>query len=423
MFICVTVTLVCIVLHLTLYQATDSGEQEFMRDTQYAYTTETPSYIHPDVIQNGTTNRTCANNHSSNLIASSMQNHLQSTSFLGSMDEETPPSSSSSFQPTKTNFQEPPPSPPPPSLNQPSITRQAPESATGSGATGAAQKDAKIYNKNQNNHSQNNQRYPNQAQAEMSNSRPSSQLSHTGSSGYGSTRSQVGPFAKDVLVDPSASSGISNRPSPAGSSTSGVSSGAGSVDKPLIPKIGILKNSSKRSVWWGGSSMRGTKSGRSLSAESRPSSEMGTSTLTRASPAAAGPQFASLRIPNRIRHSNSQGDLPSHVSEESISEPGIELADAEIDSTGGIETNPELMVIHVTEKINNLRDINGGEDKLSVAVPQAAPRHNTNNDMPCPEKPSYMNMPPYPLRHSSSLDSQVCLFILFSFHNYICIFR
>ena len=333
-----------------------------------------------------------------------MQNHLQSTSFGACIDEETPPSSSS-FQPTKTNFQEPPPSPPPPSLNQPSITRRTPQSSPVSAAIGSSH--SAISNNKIQNNNVTNQRYTNQSSGEVSNSRPSSQLSHTGSSGYGSTRSQVGPFAKDVIVDPSASSTASNRPSPAGSSTSGVSSGAGSTDKPIIPKVGILKNSSKRSVWWGGSSMRGIKNARSLSEEARPSSEMGTGNILRASPAIAGPQFASLRIPNRIRQSNSQGDLPSHVSEESISEPGMELVDAEVDSTGGVETNPEFMVIHVTEKINNLSEINKGDDRLSVAVPQAAPRYNPNLENTTSEQPSYMNMPPYPLRHSNSLESQV----------------
>ena len=338
-----------------------------------------------------------------------MQNHLQSTSFGANMDEDTPPSSSS-FQPTKTNFQEQPPSPPPPSLNQPSITRQTPQASPASSTAVKPSQVISENNKNQNNNTS-SQRFINQASGEISNSRPSSQLSHTGSSGYGSTRSQVGPFAKNVLVDPSASSTLANRPSPAGSSTSGVSSGAASTDKGVIPKVGILKNSSKRSVWWGGSSMRGIKGGRSLSEESRPSSEMGT--IMRASPAIAGPQFASLRIPNRIRHSNSQGDLPSHVSEESISEPGIELVDAEVDSTGGGEINPEMMVIHVTEKINNLSELNGGETKLSVAVPQAAPRYNSNLETPTSEQPSYINMPHYPLRHSSSLESQVSLSYLF----------
>ena len=337
-----------------------------------------------------------------------MQNHLQSTNFGANMDEETPPSSSS-FQPTKRNFQETPPSPPPPSLNQPSITRQTPQSSPASSTTNKAPQGNAVDHKNQNN-STSNQRFINPASGEILNSRPSSQLSHTGSSGYGSTRSQVGPFAKNVIVDPSATSTLANRPSPAGSSTSGVSSGAASTEKGVISKGGILKNSSKRSVWWGGSSMRGVKSGRSLSEESRPSSEMGT--IMRASPAIAGPQFASLRIPNRIRHSNSQGDLPSHVSEESISEPGIELEDAEVDSTGGGEINPEMMVIHVTEKINNLSEINGCGDKLSVAVPQAAPRYNANHENPALEQPGYSNLPPFPLRHSSSLESQVC-FIYF----------
>ena len=46
----------------------------------------------------------------------------------------------------------------------------------------------------------------------LTGSRPSSQLSQNGSSGYGSTRSQVGPF------------GTSNRPSPASRSSSSISS-------------------------------------------------------------------------------------------------------------------------------------------------------------------------------------------------------
>ena len=93
--------------------------------------------------------------------------------------------------------------------------------------------------------------------------RPSSQLSHNGSSGYGSTRSQLGQ------------TGTSNRPSPDSSTSSSSSS----------------SKAGKRSIWWG-----------------QPGK----------------PQFASLRIPNRIR---SQGDLPSLVSEE-----GLDLAEAEIDS-------------------------------------------------------------------------------------------
>ena len=69
--------------------------------------------------------------------------------------------------------------------------------------------------------------------------------------------------------------------------------------------------------------------------------------------------------------------------------------------------NPEMMVIHVTEKINNLSEINVGGDKLSVAVPQAAPRYNANHENPALEQPGYSNIPPFPLRHSSSLESQV----------------
>ena len=94
----------------------------------------------------------------------------------------------------------------------------------------------------------------------------------------------------------------------------------------------------------------------------------------------------------------------------------MELVDAEVDSTGGVDINPESMVIHVTEKINNLSELDRGDDKLSVAVPQTAPRYNSNLENTTKEQPSYMNMPAYPLRHSNSLESQVSFLLLFFCH-------
>lgn len=113
-------------------------------------------------------------------------------------------------------------------------------------------------------------------------SRPSSQLSQNGSSGYGSTRSQVGPF------------GASNRPSPA-SSTSSTSKTA----------------KAKRSVWFGnsGGSLRAVK----------PPPEQSEPPIAKTR---GGPQYASLRIPNRIRHHSS----------EHFEDRGLDLAEAEVDS-------------------------------------------------------------------------------------------
>lgn len=131
-------------------------------------------------------------------------------------------------------------------------------------------------------------------------SRPSSQLSQNGSSGYGSTRSQVGPF------------GTSNRPSPAASSSSS-SSGSSKT----------ASNKPKRSVWFGGS-MRAV---RAASAESEtPPAQTMMEHPPEASKSRGGPQYASLRIPNRIRHHSSHGELPSYE------DRGLDLAEAEVDS-------------------------------------------------------------------------------------------
>jgi len=89
------------------------------------------------------------------------------------------------------------------------------------------------------------------------------------------------------------------------------------------------------------------------------------------------PQFASLRIPNRIRH-NSHGDLPAYVEEE---DPGLDLAEAEVDSEAEDLNN------------NNSRGANHGPEP--VPTPRL-PKPNQN----------YLNML-YPLRHASSLESQV----------------
>ena len=116
-------------------------------------------------------------------------------------------------------------------------------------------------------------------------SRPSSQLSQNGSSGYGSTRSQVGPFGI----------GTSNRPSPSSeSSSAGESTSAASNN--------LTKKKSK-SVWF----MRNNRSG---SAELRPAETAKTR---------GNPQYASLRIPNRIRRL-------------SYEDRGLDLAEAEVDS-------------------------------------------------------------------------------------------
>ena len=171
-------------------------------------------------------------------------------------------------------------------------------------------------------------------------SRPSSQLSQNGSSGYGSTRSQVGPF------------GTSNRPSPASSSSS--SSGSSNNSK-------TANNSKpKRSVWFGGSSgsMRGQ---RAASAEPEPEVVLSEPEVT-ALKTRGGPQYASLRIPNRIsrQHGGSHGELPS------FEDRGLDLAEAEVDS----------------------------EVEEEAGGPMPAPRR-------------------HPLRHASSLEAQVGIFIFF----------
>ena len=150
--------------------------------------------------------------------------------------------------------------------------------------------------------------------ATTTSSRPSSQLSQNGSSGYGSTRSQVGPF------------GTSNRPSPSSESSSAGES-APNTHNPIKKK--------NKSVWF----MRGQRSG---SAELRPPpAEAEVVAKTR-----GNPQYASLRIPNRIRRL-------------SYEDRGLDLAEAEVDSDT--------------------------EEKC------------------------------YPLRHASSLEAQVNIFVSFSF--------
>ena len=155
-------------------------------------------------------------------------------------------------------------------------------------------------------------------------SRPSSQLSQNGSSGYGSTRSQVGPF------------GTSNRPSPSASSSSS-SSDSNQTNKPK----------KKRSVWFGGSL-------RARSSNSEQPSEQiveATEIKTRGQP-----QYASLRIPNRIQTS--------------FEDRGLDLAEAEVDSDCEAEA------------------VSRGQNEPHVGY--------------------------YPLRHAGSLEAQVLLHFLFS---------
>lgn len=101
---------------------------------------------------------------------------------------------------------------------------------------------------------------------------------------------------------------------------------------------------------------------------------------TGGAPASGHPQYASLRIPNRIRR-NSYGDLPAYVEEE---DPGLDLVEAEVDSEAEDPNNNAA----------NLQDT----DKNPVPHPR------NQNSPPC-----YSNMP-FPLRHASSLEFQVFLF-------------
>ena len=183
----------------------------------------------------------------------------------------------------------------------------------------------------------------------ISGSRPSSQLSQNGSSGYGSTRSQVGPF------------GISNRPSPASSATSSSSSSNSTSSN-------NAKNSSnkpKRSVWFGNGSLRGQ---RAASAEPETEADAAVVLPPEMAKTRGLPQYASLRIPNRIRHHSSQGELPS------FEDRGLDLAEAEVDS-----------------------DIEAEEQR-----PVPAPRG--------------MN---YPLRHASSLETQVRFYLFFPLFDFL----
>ena len=195
---------------------------------------------------------------------------------------------------------------------------------------------------------------------ESSSSRPSSQLSQNGSSGYGSTRSQVAPFGCST-----SNNAVSSRPSPTSSE----------------PKhFEKSKNSNKRVVWWGGGSLRGLPK---RAQEEYDFGDIDGFSGVR-SVISQNPQFASLRIPNRIRH-NSHGDLPAYVEEE---DPGMDLAEAEVDSEA--------------EDLNNNNNNNNNSlanQTGSNVEPLPAPR------VPKPN-PDYLNMP-YPLRHASSLESQV----------------
>jgi hypothetical protein len=105
------------------------------------------------------------------------------------------------------------------------------------------------------------------------------------------------------------------------------------------------------------------------------------------------PHFASLRIPNRIRH-NSHGDLPAYVEEE---DPGMDLAEAEVDSEA--------------EDLNNNNNNSPANQTGPNVDPMSTPR------VPKPN-PGNLNMP-YPLRHASSLESQVFFGLTFYF---ICLF-
>lgn len=183
-------------------------------------------------------------------------------------------------------------------------------------------------------------------------SRPSSQLSQNGSSGYGSTRSQVGPF------------GVSNRPSPSSASTASESSND------------LKKAVNKRSVWFG--SLR--RGGRNRAAAPCDDLESMVVEVDEAMIAQTRgqPQFASLRIPNRIRHLSESFEADRG---------GLDLAEAEVDS-----------------------DV---EDVVNMRPPVPAPRRSGSSP-----PPYYRNddaVQNYPLRHALSLEAQVCFFEFFEF--------
>ena len=198
---------------------------------------------------------------------------------------------------------------------------------------------------------------------ESSSSRPSSQLSQNGSSGYGSTRSQVAPFG----IASTKSNGVDDRPSPVTSSSSSMSTSSAEVKH-----FEKSKNLNKKVHGWSGGSLRGLPK---KAQESFDFADVEGFTIRSAT--IHNPQFASLRIPNRIRH-NSHGDLPAYVEEE---DPGLDLAEAEVDSE--------------SEDLNN----NNSNRILDPDPTPRVPKSSSN----------YLNML-YPLRHASSLESQVFLF-------------
>ena len=164
-------------------------------------------------------------------------------------------------------------------------------------------------------------------------SRPSSQLSQNGSSGYGSTRSQVGPF------------GTSNRPSPSASSSSSSSDNNSNNNN-----NNQTKPKKKRSVWFGGS-LRGRASMAASNSESSEqileagstSGATTTAAVTSEIKTRGQPQYASLRIPNRIQAASTFEDR------------GLDLAEAEVDSdteannnnkNGGQNSEPLITTAH-----------------------------------------------------------------------------
>ena len=135
------------------------------------------------------------------------------------------------------------------------------------------------------------------------------------------------------------------------------------------------KSGCKRVLGWSGGSLRG------LPKKAQQEFEFGDlEGFTARSATVHNPQFASLRIPNRIRH-NSHGDLPAYVEEE---DPGLELAEAEVDSEA--------------------EDLNNNNNSIGRPANQG-PESGQDPRVP-KSNPNYLNML-YPLRHASSLESQV----------------